>query len=83
MKTIEKTISLILIENNHRKINMLEENKIKATSSKYLLNDVIIGQNDPMYRLLPSASDLNSNDQEPRLGNRRNFDTKQDLLKMS
>ena len=43
------------LENNHRKINTLEEIEIlKATSSKYLLNDVIAGQNDP------HISDLNS-----------------------
>jgi GIY-YIG catalytic domain. len=44
MKTIEETISIIHLENNHRKINKLEEIEIlKAASSKYLLNDVIAG----------------------------------------
>ena len=48
MKTIEETVSIIHLENNHRKINTLEEIAIlKAASSKYLLNDVIAGQNDP------------------------------------
>jgi hypothetical protein len=28
---------------------------LKAASSKYLLNDVIAGQNDPIYKLLPSS----------------------------
>ena len=28
---------------------------LKAASSKYLLNDVIAGQNDPMSKLLPSS----------------------------
>ena len=56
MKTIEETMSIIQLENNHRKINTLEEIKIlKVASSKYLLNDVITGQNDPMYKLLPSS----------------------------
>ena len=33
------------LENNHRKINTLEEIEIlKAASSKHLLNDVIAGQ---------------------------------------
>ena len=42
IKTIEETISTIHLENNHRKINTLEEIEIlKAASSKYLLNDVI------------------------------------------
>ena len=56
MKTIEETMSIIHLENNHRKINTHEEIEIlKAASSKYLLNDVIAGQNDPMYKLLPSS----------------------------
>ena len=56
MKTIEETMSIIHLENNHhRKINTLEENEIlKAASSKYLLNDVIAGQNVPIYKLLPT-----------------------------
>ena len=55
MKTIEETMSTIHLENNHRKINTLEEIEIlKSTSCKYLLNDIIAGQNDPMYKLLPS-----------------------------
>ena len=54
MKTIEETI--IHLENNHRKINTLEEIEIlKAASSKHLLNDVIAGQNDPIYKLLPTS----------------------------
>jgi GIY-YIG catalytic domain. len=74
MKTIEETMSIIHLKNNYRKINTLEEIKIlKAASSKYLLNDVIAEQNNRMYKLLLSVSDLNSNDQQPRLGNRRNF----------
>ena len=56
IKTIEETISMIHIENNRRKINTLEETEIlKAASSKYLLNDVIAGQNDPIYKLLPTS----------------------------
>ena len=55
MKTIEETMSIIHLENNHRKINTLEEIEIlKAASSKHLLNDVIAGQNDPIYKLLPT-----------------------------
>ena len=65
---------MIHLENNHKKINTLEEIEIvKATSSKYQLNDVITGQNDPMYKLLPSVSDLNFKCQLPRPDNRRNF----------
>jgi hypothetical protein len=65
MKTIEETMSIRHLENNNRKINILEENEIiKAASYKYLLNDVIAGQNDPMYKLLP-ISDLNSKVNSP------------------
>jgi hypothetical protein len=36
--------------------DLFEEIKIlKAVSSKYLFNDAIAGQNDPMYKLLPSS----------------------------
>ena len=78
MKTIKETMSIIHLENNHRKINMLKEiETLNAASSKYLLNDVISGQNNPMFRLLPSVSDLNSNSQLPKPGDRRNFDTQQ------
>ena len=56
MKTIEETMSIIHLENNNRKINTLEEIEIlKAASSKHLLNDVIAGQNDPIYKLLPTS----------------------------
>ena len=34
----------------------LEEIEIlRAASSKYLLNDIIAGQNDPIYKLLPTS----------------------------
>ena len=53
---IEDTMSIIHLKNNNRKINTLEVIEIvKAASSKYLLNEVIAGQNDPMYKLLPSS----------------------------
>ena len=49
MKTIEETMSIIHLGNNHRKNNTLEEIEIlKAASSKHLLNYVIAGQNDPV-----------------------------------
>ena len=55
-KTIQETMSIIHLENYHRKINTLEEIEIlKAASSKHLLNDVIAGQNDPIYKLLPTS----------------------------
>ena len=65
-------MSIIHLETNHRKINTLEEIDIlKASSSRYLLNDVIAVQNDPKYRLLPLVSDLNANVQQPRPGQRK------------
>ena len=67
MKTIEETMSIIHLENNHREINTLEQIEIlKVASSKYLLNDVIAGQNDPIYKLFPHQllySKINSPDQ--------------------
>ena len=44
-----------------------------AASSRYLLNYVINIRSDPVNRLIPSVSDLNSNSQQPRLGNTRNI----------
>ena len=49
-------MSIIHLENNHRKINTLEEIEIvKAASSENLFDDVNAGQNDPIYKLLPSS----------------------------
>jgi hypothetical protein len=42
MKTIEGTMSIIHQENNHTKINTLEETEIsKAASSENLLSDIV------------------------------------------
>ena len=55
-KTIKETMSIIHLENNHRKINTLEEIEIlKVATPKYLLNDDTAGQNDPIYKLLPTS----------------------------
>ena len=55
MKTIEETMARTHQENNHRKINALEEVEIlKAAAFENLLN-VIAGQNDPIYKLLPTS----------------------------
>jgi hypothetical protein len=55
--------SMIQLENNHRKINTLEEIEIlKAASSTYLLKDVIAGQN---VQTSPLFSDLNSKINSP------------------
>ena len=56
IKTIEETMSIIHLDHNHRIINTLEEIEIqKAASSENLLHDVIAGQNDPIYKLLPTS----------------------------
>ena len=56
MKTIKETMSIIHQENNRKKINTFEEIEIlKAASSENLLNDVISGQNGPIYKLLPTS----------------------------
>ena len=55
MKTIEETMSIIHLENNHEKIITPEEiATLKAASSKCLLNDIIAGQNDPIYKFFPN-----------------------------
>ena len=53
MKTIQETMSIIHLENNHRKT--LEMEILKAANSKDLLNYVIAGQNDPVYKFLPTS----------------------------
>jgi len=54
--SFDDIIDIIHIENKPRKINTLEEIEIlKAAFSKYLLNDVIAGYNDPIYKLLPTS----------------------------
>ena len=66
MKTIEETMSIIQLEISHSKINTLEEIGIlKAASSKYLLNDVIAGENGRIYKLLPHINDFKSKINSP------------------
>ena len=56
----------IHIEKDHRKINILEETEmLKATSYRKLLNGIINGGSDPVYRFLPSVSAWNSNGRRP------------------
>jgi hypothetical protein len=60
------------------KINTLEEIEILLPSPSLLQTpDVTARQTDPNYKLLPSLCDLNSNDQQPRPSNKRNFETQQ------
>ena len=55
-----EVMTIMHIETNYAKINILEE-----ISSRNIVNDVINGRNDPMYRLLLSASACNSKDDQP------------------
>ena len=50
---MENKGKLILKEISHEKINKLEEREIlKAATSLNVLNDVINGRNDPLYKIL-------------------------------
>ena len=54
-------------------LNTLEEIEIlKAASSKHLLNDVIAGQNDPIYINFSPHSDLNSKINSPGQATNKN-----------
>ena len=56
MKNIESIMTISHKENNHEKINKLEEIEIlKAAASQNILNDVINGRNDPLYKILISV----------------------------
>ena len=58
-------------------MNTLEEIEIlKVASSKYLFNDVISGQIDPIYKLLPTQW-FELQDQQPRSSNEQNFENQQ------
>ena len=48
-------------ESNHEKINKLEEIEIlKVAASQKILNDVINGRNDPLYKILISVDNQTS-----------------------
>ena len=44
---------------DERRCLYIEIEIVKAASSKYLLNDVVAGQSDRIYKLLPSSVILN------------------------
>ena len=55
IKEIQETMTIRNLENENRKINILEEIEIlKVASSQNVLNDVINGRSDPVHR--PSVS---------------------------
>ena len=63
MRNMDEIMTILHKGNNHEKINQLVEMEIlkAATSLKVLvLNDVINGRNDPLYKLLLSVDSYNS-----------------------
>ena len=56
MKNIENIMTILHNENNHAKINKLEEIEIlKEAAPQNILNDVINGRNDSLYKILLSV----------------------------
>lgn len=55
MKRMEEIMDTIHTDNNHFKINILEEIEIvKAATSHNIVNEIINSRNDPLYKLFPS-----------------------------
>jgi hypothetical protein len=56
MKNIDDIMTILHEESNHEKINKLEEIEIiKAAASFNILNNIINGRNDPLYKILISV----------------------------
>ena len=56
MKNIDNIMIILHKEHNHEKINKLEQIEIlKEAASLNILNDVINGRNDPLYKILLSV----------------------------
>ena len=56
MKNIDDIMIILHKESNHEQINKLEEIEIiKAAASQNILNDIINGRNDPLYKILISV----------------------------
>ena len=56
MKNTDNIMAILHKENKHEKISKLEEIEIlKAAASQNILNDVINGSNDPLYKILISV----------------------------
>ena len=55
MKNVD-IMTILHNENNHEKMNKLEEIEIpKVAASQNILNDTINGRNDPLYKILSSV----------------------------
>ena len=56
MKSIYDIMTILHKENNHEEINKQEEIEIlKAATSQNILNAVINGRNDPLFKILISV----------------------------
>ena len=56
MKNIDIIITILHKESNHEEINKLETIEIlREAASQNLLNSVINGRNDPLYKILLSV----------------------------
>ena len=56
MNNIEDIMTILRKESNHEKIKKLEEIEItKAAASQNVLNEIINGKNDPLYKILISV----------------------------
>ena len=62
-------MNILLKENSHEKINKPEEIEIpKEATSQNLLNDVITGRNDPLYKIPLSVGSWISTRRQPKEG---------------
>ena len=56
VKNVDNIMTTLHNENNLEKINKLDEKEIlKEAASQNILNDVINGRNDPLYKILISV----------------------------
>ena len=82
MKNIENIMTILHKENNHEKINKLEEIKIlKEASSLNIYNDAINGRDDPLYKILLSVESEIPTRRQPKQG-QRYFNKRPASLKM-
>ena len=66
MKIIEDMMTILHKQSNHKNINKLEDIKIiKAAASQNILNDIINGRNDPLYKILISVDNYISIRRQP------------------
>ena len=67
MRNKDNIMTILHKGNNHEKINKLEEIGIlKAATSLNILNDVINGRNDSLYKILPQLIARFQHDDKPK-----------------